>query len=152
MSMIPVSARAKVPTANVKFRGRVLIIDDEPLVRWSLCSGLGTAGFDAVTASSSEEALTLARECPVPDVILLDVDLYDSDPHALVSELRRLAPHCRLLVLATAGREISLLRWTDVVILEKPFDLPEVVRLVDATADACRSARTSSVIARSRAE
>jgi two-component system, OmpR family, response regulator len=128
--MMPSSLGVKVHTAGVKFRARVLIIDDEPLVRWSLSSGLRSAGFDAVTASCSAEALALARQQPTLDLVLLDSCLYDADPRVLTRELQRLAPRCRFFILHTAGYEVPL-PWDGLTVVEKPYDLPEVVRLVD---------------------
>lgn len=134
--MIRSSPCGKIHTAAAQFRPRVLIVDDEPLVRWSLSSGLCVEGFDAVTASSGAEALTLAGRQPKPDVVLLDVRLYGADPRALLEELRLIAPRCRVLVLTTAGQELPLPRWDGVTVVGKPFDLAEVVRLVRAAAAA----------------
>ena len=128
--MMPSSPCGKVRVMCAEFRARVLIVDDEPLVRWSLASGLRAAGFDAVTASSGVEALTLAREPRRPDVVLVDLQLYDANPHALIEEIRLMAPQCRFLVLTTAGRGIPIARRGNVTIVEKPFDLAEVVQLV----------------------
>ena len=131
--MMPSSCCGKVHTGAEKFPARILIVDDEPLIRWSLCAGLRSAGFEAVSASSSADALDLAREYPRPDAVLLDPRLYDADPRVLLAELRRLAPHCQFLLLATAGQEMPALPHETVTIVEKPFDLADVVRLVDKT-------------------
>jgi Response regulator containing CheY-like receiver, AAA-type ATPase, and DNA-binding domains len=132
--MRPLSPCGKVPTARAKLPARVLIIDNELLVRWSLSAGLGLAGFEAVTASSGAEALTLARQPPHPDVVLLDSRLYDTDPAALLEDLRLAAPRCRFLMLTTAGQEMPTPPWDGIIVIRKPFDLAEVVRLVDAAA------------------
>jgi DNA-binding NtrC family response regulator len=139
--MIPSSLDAKVHIADAKFPARILIVDDEPLVRWSLSSGLRSAGFDAVSASSAPDALRLARELPRPDVVLLDPWLFDADPRLLFEEIRRVAPACQFLLLATAGQEMPLVTREVFRILEKPFDLAEVVHLVETTLTAARAAR-----------
>jgi DNA-binding NtrC family response regulator len=131
--MMPSSCCGKVHTASAKSPARILIVDDEPLVRWSLCAGLRSAGFDAEGASSGPDALSLAREYPEPDVVLLDLRLYDADPWMLLEEFGRIAPHCRFLLLATAGQEMPALARKTVMVIEKPFDLADVVRLVDKT-------------------
>lgn len=56
-----------------------------------------------------------------------------SDPWILLEELRRIALHCRFLLLATAGQEMPALPGEAVTVVEKPFDLAEVVQLVDTT-------------------
>jgi DNA-binding NtrC family response regulator len=136
--MMPSSRCGKVPTPRAKLRARVLIIDDELLVRWSLSTGLRLAGFDTVTASSSAEALTLAHLAPQPDIVLLDSRLYDSDPAVLLEDLRLAAPQCRFVVLTTSGHEMPVPPWDGITIITKPFDLVEVVRVVAAkVAPAC---------------
>jgi DNA-binding NtrC family response regulator len=130
--MMPSSRCGKVPTTRAKLRARVLIIDDELLVRWSLSTGLRLAGFDTVTASSSAEALTLAHQTPQPDIVLLDSRLYDSDPAVLLEDLRLAAPRCRFVVLTTSGHEMPVPPWDGITIITKPFDLVEVVRVVAA--------------------
>ena len=111
---------------------RVLIVDDEPLVRWSLSVGLRLAGFDTVTASSGDEALALARQMPRPQVILLDSRLYAADTGSLIDDLRTATPGCRLVLLTTASLDMARPPYENVTLLRKPFDLVEVVRLVDA--------------------
>ena len=130
--MMPLSRCGKVRTLCAKLPARVLIIDDELLVRWSLSNGLRLAGFDTVTASSSAEALTLARQAPSPDIVLLDSRLYDSDPAVLLEDLRVAAPGCRFVILTTSGHEAQVPPWYGITVIMKPFDLTEVVRLVRA--------------------
>jgi DNA-binding NtrC family response regulator len=130
--MMPSSHCGKVPTTRAKLRARVLIIDDELLVRWSLSTGLRLAGFDTITASSRAEALTLARQPPHPDIVLLDSRLYDSDPTVLLEDLRLAAPLCRFVILTTSGHEMPVLPWDGITVITKPFDLVEVVRVVGA--------------------
>lgn len=130
--MMPSSPGGKVHTRCAKFPARVLIIDDEPLVCWSLAAGLRLAGFEAVTAASGAEALTLARQRVHPDVALLDSRLYNSDLASLLRELRLAAPACRVLMMTTAGPEMSSLSWDSIGVVRKPFDLTDVVRLVNA--------------------
>ena len=79
--MMPSCPCGRIRVACAEFRARVLIVDDEPLVRWSLSSGLQTVGFDVVTASSGAEALTRARESPAPDIVILDLHLYGAKPY-----------------------------------------------------------------------
>ena len=130
--MMPLSRCGKVPTLRAKLPARVLIIDDELLVRWSLSTGLRLAGFDAVTASSSAEALTLARQAPHPDIALLDSRLYGSDPAVLLEDLRLAAPLCRFVILTTSMHEMPVPPWNGITVITKPFDLVDVVRVVTA--------------------
>jgi two-component system, NtrC family, response regulator AtoC len=67
---------------------KVLIVDDERLVRWSLRQKCEEWGFAVVEASSGEEALVLAdRESP--DLVLLDVRLPDVTGIEVLDQLRK---------------------------------------------------------------
>jgi DNA-binding NtrC family response regulator len=108
----------------------VLIVDDEPLVCWSLAAGLRIAGFDAVTASSGVEGLALAGRRPHPAVVLLDVRLSHGGRAALIRDLRRAAPACRVLWLTTEAQVPGGHPSDGLMMIRKPFDLAEVVQLV----------------------
>ncbi len=55
-------------------RNKLLVVDDEHLIRWSLEQNLKKQGYEVVTAGSGEDALRLVRE-EQPDLVLLDIQL-----------------------------------------------------------------------------
>jgi DNA-binding response OmpR family regulator len=120
------------PAARTEIPPRVLVVDDEPLVRWSVTTGLRLAGFDACAAAGADEALTLARQPPRPDLVLLDAGLWDADPRQLLDQIRTMSPQCRFLILAVEGQSVALPPWDGLTVVRKPFDLHEVVRTVRA--------------------
>ena len=122
----------KFPTRLAKIPPRVLVVDDEPLVRWSLVAGLRAAGFGALAVTEAAEAINLAR-ADQPDVVLFDIRLWNTDPDRLLADLRQAAPNCRFLILAVTGQEIPCARFKGVDVVRKPYDLGEVVRTVRAT-------------------
>lgn len=115
--------------APAEFLGRVLIVDDEALVCWSLATGLRQAGFVAETAATAAEAIRAAGSRPHPDAIVLDSRLHDCDASMLIRELRAVAPTCRFLVMTTDRHDVPAGGY-DGLIVRKPFDLPDVVRQV----------------------
>ena len=127
--MMPPAARGKFRIVAAKSPGRVLVVDDEALVCWSLATGLREAGFQTDTAGTAAEALRLADLWPHPDAVILDSRLHDCDPSALVRQLRVIAPGCRFVVMTTDRHETPPSQY-DAVIVRKPFDLPDVVRQV----------------------
>ena len=106
---------------------RVLVIDDEPLVCWSLVAGFRHAGFEAGAVDSPEETRQFV-DSP-PDVVLLDVRLWGSDPPRLLEQLGRLWPKCKVLLLAVEGQEVPP-ACRNLGVVRKPFDLAAVVRRV----------------------
>jgi len=83
---------------------RVVIADDESMIRAGLCAILATADDMEVTAEASDgvEAVRLASEHQ-PDVVLLDVQMPRMDGLTALPELRRVAPQTGELVLTTFG-------------------------------------------------
>src|SRR5579872_6250742 len=55
----------------------ILAVDDNPAGRYAICRTLQRAGFKILEAATGGEALQLARQLPLPDLILLDVHLPD---------------------------------------------------------------------------
>ena len=127
---MPPVTRGKLRATPANSPGRVLVVDDEALVCWSLAAGLRDAGFVADTASTAAEALWLAGVRPQPDAVVLDSRLHDCEPAALLRQLRLAAPDCRFLIMTTDRHEVPPAY--DVSIVRKPFDLVEVVRQVGA--------------------
>jgi len=55
--------------------GNVLIVDDDFDIVDGLTDVLKTEGYSVHTAHTGEEGLTVLRSAPLPDAILLDVDM-----------------------------------------------------------------------------
>ena len=64
---------------------KVLVVEDELLIRWSLREALLDAGFEVLEAESASEAR--ARFSEKPDAAILDLRLPDADGTALLREL-----------------------------------------------------------------
>lgn len=58
----------------MEFSLRVMVVDDEPLVRGLLTEVLASLGYEVAAASSAAEARTIAKSFD-PDVAILDIDL-----------------------------------------------------------------------------
>jgi two-component system chemotaxis sensor kinase CheA len=67
--------------------GRVLAVDDDLLMRELLTSYLERAGYSVTTASSGEQALSIARG-ELFDAIILDVNMPGMSGVALANALR----------------------------------------------------------------
>jgi len=79
-------------------RKRVLIIDDEPLIRQMLRQALGNAGFDVADVGTAREAFLTAREQP-PDLIICDLQLDESDGLEVIDTLKRQLPAVPVMLL-----------------------------------------------------
>lgn len=140
--MIALQPAGKNPTPREIVRTRVLVIDDEPLIRWSLCTALAAAGFDAVGAHTEEEARRLAAEWPPPKVVLIDIGA-DGKGWGLITEIRRIYANCRFIGMSTARRGAVWLQCEGVEMIEKPFELAGVVMMVVGL---CRASLASGAL------
>lgn len=113
---------------------RVLIVDDEPLIRWSLAETLVDRGYEVAEASDGRTAVQAVSETSVPfDVVLLDLRLPDSNDLRLLGQLRRLAPDARVILMTAFGTpeltqgalELGAYR-----VIGKPFEIHELAALV----------------------
>lgn len=84
----------------------VLIVDDHPSFRASARALLQAEGFDVVgEAADGAEALRAVEELH-PDVVLLDVQLPDTDGFDVAARLTRMNAHAPAVVL-TSSRDSS---------------------------------------------
>jgi two-component system, OmpR family, KDP operon response regulator KdpE len=79
-------------------QGKVLIVDDGPLVRRALQGALRGLGFEALGAANAEEAIQLVKAIRY-DAVLLDVSMPAMGGVAACRELRRLRPQLGILML-----------------------------------------------------
>jgi len=121
---------------------RVLIVDDEPLIRWSLAERLRADGHEAVEAGTAAEALDRADQGV--DLVLLDYGLPDQDGMAVLRRLRDLDPDL-LVIMLTAHRSVETvveaMRAGAFDYATKPFDLDDVALRVGRALDTTRLRR-----------
>jgi DNA-binding NtrC family response regulator len=115
-------------------RLRILVVDDEPLIRWSLAEMLTGDGNVVTTADSGAAALrAIASAEQRPDVVLLDYRMPDSDDLTLLTAIRRASPSSAVIMmtaLSTPDMIEAALRLGVVRVLNKPFDMHDVPSLV----------------------
>ncbi len=110
-------------------RGFFLVVDDEEGIRESISGILEDEGYAVVTASSGEEALSLARES-VPDVVFLDVWLPEIDGIETLSRLREIDENMPVIMISGHANIELALKATKLGaydFLEKPLSLDKVV-------------------------
>jgi DNA-binding NtrC family response regulator len=115
----------------------ILVVDDEPLIRWAVRETLEDAGYGVVEAGSAREAMSRMSEVNgrPPKVALLDLRLPDSDDLSLLRRVRSEAPACQVIVMTAHGSpEILRDAMTQGAFgtISKPFDLAAIVGLVRA--------------------
>lgn len=132
---------------------RILIVDDDELLRRSLAFNLQQAGFETNTAASAEDALEMVS-IAVPDLVVLDIGLPGMDG---LDALRQLKRQFEMPVIFLTARRREL---DEVVGLElgaddyvtKPFDVDVLIARIKAVlrrgikADQLPSNQTSLIV------
>ena len=113
---------------------RVLVVDDESLVRWSLDEALSGQGHEVATAAEGRVAMELLTgRMRDPDVVVLDYRLPDDDGLALLPKIRALAPASRVVLLTAYGSpevEARALELGAERVFHKPIDMDDVGQLL----------------------
>jgi two-component system response regulator AtoC len=119
---------------------RILVVEDETLIRWSIAETLGQQGhtvMEAANAASAVKALEDAEEDI--DVVLLDYRLPDSNDLGLLANVRRLQPRSAVVMMTAYGTpEVTAgaLALGAYRVAGKPFDMRALEPLVVEAHDA----------------
>lgn len=115
--------------------GRILIVDDEALIRWSLSQRLAAAGYEICQAADGASTLAQFHEDSPPfDLVLLDLKLPDTDGVALLKHIKRVCPTCRVILMTAFGAPDAMQEAHDHGVdgvVPKPFDLERMVGVIE---------------------
>ena len=113
---------------------RILVVDDEALIRWSLVETLSDSGHEVVAVTDAESAVQIVTAAATPfDVALLDFRLPDSNDLTLLSRLRRLTPTTRIILMTAYGTPEIFQGALDLgayCVINKPFEMNALSPLV----------------------
>jgi DNA-binding NtrC family response regulator len=113
---------------------RILIVDDDPLMRFALGQTLSDSGCDVAEASDGAAATRALTGATDPfDVVLLDYQMPDSRDLQLLTRVRSLSPASRVIMMTAHPTPEMVAGATDqgaVCVLNKPIDFDELCRLV----------------------
>lgn len=119
--------------AQTRCAERVLVIDDDALMRELLSLLLGAEGCGVTTAESGDAALAMLEGIPaadLPEVLLTDLKMPGVSHAALASALRVVCPPPCVLVAMSASDPNDEVAAYD-AFLRKPFDMEEYQRAVE---------------------
>ncbi|MEV4032292.1 response regulator transcription factor [Streptomyces umbrinus] len=126
-----------------RVRGRLLVVDDEPAIVDTVARFLRFVGYEVRTAATGREALALAREF-LPDLVLLDIMLPDSDGFEVLNRLRADGLPVAVVFLTARDTRKDLVRGLTAGgddYITKPFGLDEVAARVGAVLRRTRAHR-----------
>src|SRR5687767_7412332 len=78
----------------------VLVVEDEPLIRWSIAETVSTRVHTVIEAPGAAAARRVLDEIRNPiDVVLLDFRLPDSEDLTLLADIRRRSPESSVVMM-----------------------------------------------------
>jgi len=107
---------------------RILIVDDEALVCWSLSRALQEEGYEVSTVQSGEEALDIMTEWRF-DLVVTDLRLPQLNGMDLFREIKRRFPMCKVLMISAFGTpqvRDEAMKEGVLQFFDKPFDIKEL--------------------------
>jgi len=119
-------------------RKRLLVVDDEPLILFSLSAALQSESMIITTASSGTEALQSCEQEADFDLYMVDLTLPDMDGFALIGAIRRKQPQVPVIIMSGKFRDkknvLDQVGECESIepfeFMGKPFDIDETRELV----------------------
>ena len=128
-------ARDFTPPLGNSQQPRVLVVDDESLVRWSLAETLAERGYDAAEAGDAASAISVLLSSRSRIVaVILDLYLPDAYDLRLLKALRQMSPETPVILMTAHGtREVTAeaIRLGAFAVLDKPFELADVGPVIE---------------------
>ena len=129
---------------HVSGAGRVLVVDDDDVIRQLITVNLELEGFEVIPAVDGQDALDKVKDAR-PDVVTLDVMMPRVDGWEAAARLRAdpETAHVKVILLSARAQESDIQRGERIGVdayLTKPFDPDELIDVVRRLADASGSA------------
>ena len=120
---------------------KILIVDDQPSVRFGLRSLLEGEGYRALEAETGEQAISLITE-QSPQLVLLDLKLPDADGLMLLPRIKAIDDEAPVVILTAHGTietAIQALKAGAENFLTKPFDADSLLILIGRVLEQSRA-------------
>ena len=123
------------PRSAKKSAARVLVVDDEHLVRWSVTEALQPRGFEvevAIDAASAMEVFDV--DC---DLVLLDLYLPDAIDLRVLTFIRSRSSSVPVILMTAFGNRdiVEKAAALGASVLAKPFDMDDLANAVEDALD-----------------
>jgi len=130
---------------------KILVIDDDHLVRYALSKILLSAGYAVVTAADGRRGMAVLR-AEHPDAVITDIIMPEQEGIDTIIQIRRERPAVKIIAISGGGRirNIDFLGMAQSLgandVLAKPFEVDELLSCLTRlglppTADAVSEAK-----------
>ncbi len=108
---------------------KILIADDQELVRVMLSRSIGQAGYEVITAADGEAAIDLYR-WQHPSLVISDIQMPKMNGLTLLTEIKKIDERAFVILISGFGSEeilLQALRGGAINFFRKPFKVEEVI-------------------------
>jgi two-component system response regulator AtoC len=123
-------------------KATILVVDDEPLIRWSLTERLKAEGYELLEADTGHAAIEKLPEGV--DLVLLDYRLPDTDGVSILRKIKEFDQDILVILLtayATIETAVEAMKLGAYHFANKPFNLDDVAALVERALETTRLRR-----------
>jgi len=131
----------------------VLVVDDEPLIRWSLVTRLSQEGYRVLEAPTAAEAI--ARHQEGVDLVLLDYRLPDADGLTVLKRIKETDPDTLVILLtaySSVDHAVEAMKHGAYHYANKPFNVDEIALLVEKALETTQLRREVRALRASQAQ
>jgi two-component system, NtrC family, nitrogen regulation response regulator GlnG len=112
---------------------KILIVDDEKSVRYSFSKILNTGKFELFEAENFDTAMEKFQSVK-PDIAIVDIEMPGKTGLDLLKAIKELSPQTPVIIVTAFGsgdRVIRAMKFGAYEYIEKPFDVPSLINLID---------------------
>lgn len=127
---------------------KLLIVDDEPSIRYSIEQVFDGQDVEVLTADNAEDAVRIVAS-QSPDVVLLDIRLGNQDGLEVFYELRKHDPRCLVVFITghgTSETAIEAMKRGAYDYLVKPLDANQITQVVHQACEISRLMRRPAIV------
>ncbi len=122
---------------------QILIVDDDHQLRQSFERLLAAEGYAVRTASTGEAGIAAVRES-IPDAVVMDVRMPGISGLEAYAAIREIEPRLPVIIMTAYGTTEIAIEATKMGAYDyilKPFDIPDILKLIDKAVTAGRCMR-----------
>ena len=122
---------------------KILVVDDDDQLRRSFKKLLREEGYTVEEAASGEAGLAAVKTC-MPDLVILDVRLPGMNGLDTFKAIHQIEPKLPVVIMTAFGTTDTAIEATKLGAFDyilKPFDIPDILRIIQQALDAGRFMR-----------